>query len=185
MPLFPDIEIYGHGYKNGLDPNSAALQQLLQRHQFQEDQRGDAFRTTLAGILARVRTPIKMPKLHYADDSQYYPLSVVVKDRDLQFLVEKPVAHVPRDINLERDEVYQQIEDRDDAFPMRKVFGDVPEDFLEIVAEEMAVLNKLRGQAAAAKGQEGTGMTPSRSFAMGSPSKKASWPSASPLQTSA
>ena len=24
MPLFPDIEIYGHGYKNGLDPNSAA-----------------------------------------------------------------------------------------------------------------------------------------------------------------
>ena len=39
MSLFPDLEIYGHGYKGGLDPNGSPLQALLQRNQFEERQR--------------------------------------------------------------------------------------------------------------------------------------------------
>ena len=34
MSLFPDLEIYGHGSKGGLDPNGSPLQALLQRNQF-------------------------------------------------------------------------------------------------------------------------------------------------------
>ena len=70
MALFPDLEIYGHGRKGGLDPNGSPLQALLQRNQFEEQQRGEPFRTMLGGILARVRTPIKMPRLDSRDDHE-------------------------------------------------------------------------------------------------------------------
>ena len=45
MSLFPDLEIYGHGSKGGLDPNGSPLQALLQRNQFEEQQRGEPWRS--------------------------------------------------------------------------------------------------------------------------------------------
>ena len=139
MSLFPDLEIYGHGSKGGLDPNGSPLQALLQRNQFEERQCGEPFRTMPGGILARVRTPIKMPRLDSRDDHEYYPLSIVVKSRDLKYLVVKEGGAAPRSINLRRDEVYQVINDRDDPFPMRRVQGNVPEEFLGIVARGRCV----------------------------------------------
>ena len=98
------MEIYGHGYKGGLDPNGGPLQALLQRNQFQEHQRGEPFRTVLGGILARVRTPIKMPKLNSREDSMYYPLSTVVKNRDLKYLVAKDGGAAPHTTRPARGE---------------------------------------------------------------------------------
>ena len=42
-------------------------------------------------MLERIKTPIAMPRLAEPGDfPTYYPLSVVVKDVDLQFVTEKP-----------------------------------------------------------------------------------------------
>ena len=55
MSLFPDLEIYGHGSKGGLDPNGSPLQALLQRNQFEERQRGEPFRTMLGARVSSAK----------------------------------------------------------------------------------------------------------------------------------
>ena len=131
MSLFPGIKVDGHGYKEGLDPNGGSLQSVIEKNIFVEADRGQPFRKKLAAVLARVRTPIPMPRLHRFDREKYYPLSVAVKDVDLEFITERPVANVPRNVDLRRNEVYQEMEGRADPFPMEKARPqDVPEDFL-------------------------------------------------------
>ena len=61
MSLFPDIKIGGHAFKEGLDANGGPLQKVIQKNQFTEALRGQPFRRKLASILARIRTPVRMP----------------------------------------------------------------------------------------------------------------------------
>ena len=61
MSLFPDIKIDGHAFKEGLDANGGPLQKVIQKNQFTEALRGQPFRRKLASILARIRTPVRMP----------------------------------------------------------------------------------------------------------------------------
>ena len=63
MSLFPDIKIDGHAFKEGLDANGGPLQKVIQKNQFTEALRGQPFRRKLASILARIRTPVRMPQL--------------------------------------------------------------------------------------------------------------------------
>ena len=105
MSLFPDIKIDGHGRYDGLDPNGGSLQKVIQRNLFVEADRGQAFRRKLASVLERIKTPIVMPRLEPGDFPTYYPLSVVVKDVDLQFVTEKPADSVPaHHVRLRRNE---------------------------------------------------------------------------------
>ena len=131
MSLFPNIGVAGHGVHEGLDPNKGALQRVIANNLFQESDRGASFRRKLASVLERVRTPVLMPRLQRGDRDVFYPLSVVVKDVDLQFITASPAAHVPRHVQLRHNEVYQEMEGRDEPFPMLKVDArDVPESFL-------------------------------------------------------
>ena len=88
--MFPGIKVDGHGYKEGLDPNGGSLQSVIEKNIFVEADRGQPFRKKLAAVLARIRTPIPMPRLHRYDREMYYPLSVAVKDVDLEFITERP-----------------------------------------------------------------------------------------------
>ena len=63
MSLFPGIKVDGHGYKEGLDPNGGSLQSVIEKNIFVEADRGQPFRKKLAAVLARIRTPIPMPRL--------------------------------------------------------------------------------------------------------------------------
>ena len=62
MSLFPGIKVDGHGYKEGLDPNGGSLQSVIEKNIFVEADRGQPFRKKLAAVLARIRTPIPMPR---------------------------------------------------------------------------------------------------------------------------
>ena len=107
MSLFPNIGVVGHGMHEGLDPNKGALQRVIANNLFRESDRGASFRRKLASVLERVRTPVLMPRLQRGDRDVFYPLSVVVKDVDLQFITASPAAHVPRHVQLRHNEVYQ------------------------------------------------------------------------------
>ena len=48
MSLFPDIDVAGHGARNGLDPDGGALQKVIAKNMFQESDRGAPFRRKLA-----------------------------------------------------------------------------------------------------------------------------------------
>ena len=67
MSLFPDIDVAGHGARNGLDPDGGALQKVIAKNMFQEADRGAPFRSKLASILERTRSPIPMPRLRPDD----------------------------------------------------------------------------------------------------------------------
>ena len=90
MSLFPDIGVAGHGANNGLDPDGSALQKVIAKNLFQESDRGAPFRRKLAAILERIRSPISMPLLRHSDREMFYPMSVVVKDVDLEFITASP-----------------------------------------------------------------------------------------------
>ena len=92
MSMFPDIGVAGHDWHGGLDPDGSALQKVIANNLFKESGRGAPFRRKLASILERVRSPIRMPGLSNRDPVSFYPLSVAVKDVDLEFVTANPEA---------------------------------------------------------------------------------------------
>ena len=107
MSLFPSIGVAGHSAEDGLNPDGGALQKAIGKNLFKESDRGAPFRRKLASVLERVRSPVRMPRLNRSDREMFYPLSVVVKDVDFEFVTASPAAHVPQHVRLQRDEVYQ------------------------------------------------------------------------------
>ena len=99
MSLFPNIGVDGYGASNGLDPDGGALQKVIAKNMFQEADRGAPFRSKLASILERTRSPIPMPRLRPDDREMFCPLSAVVKDVDLEFITASPAASVPRHVS--------------------------------------------------------------------------------------
>ena len=96
MSLFPSIGVAGHSAEDGLNPDGGALQKVIGKNLFKESDRGAPFRRKLASVLERVRSPVRMPRLNRSDREMFYPLSVVVKDVDFEFVTASPAAHVPR-----------------------------------------------------------------------------------------
>ena len=113
MLKFKTLRHTGYQRRGGLDPNGSAVFKILERQRCKEENRGEHFARAVADIFGRIRTDILMPKATSDDDDMFYPLSVILKQRDVKFLLLDERVRPPRSSNLTRSEAYQFVVDRD------------------------------------------------------------------------
>ena len=99
-------------------------------------ERGRTFADKLMNAMSRVNTNIPRPKLWTGDRQEYYPLSVILMDREVEFVEENESEDLPRGLDVDTSrEVYQFSEANKESRVARRIReGDIPMDYLRIKA---------------------------------------------------
>ena len=111
-------------------------------------ERGRAFADKLMNAMSRVNTNIPRPKLWTDDRQEYYPLSVILMDREVEFVEENESEDLPRGLDVDTSrEVYQFSEANGESRVARRIReGDIPMDYLRMLASQIVQnTDKVKG----------------------------------------
>ena len=78
----------GSADRQGVDINSRGFDNLMKNEKALKGERGRTFADKLMNAMSRVNTNIPRPKLWADDRQEYYPLSVILMDREVEFVDE-------------------------------------------------------------------------------------------------
>ena len=87
--------------------DSAGYGHLMKRQQYLPAERGELFAERLMNVCSRINSTIEMPCASQSDRGMCYPVSIVLKPRNVPFVVENEKESEPRDVELERDNRWQ------------------------------------------------------------------------------
>jgi len=111
-------------------------------------ERGRTFADKLMNAMSRVNTNIPRPKLWTDDRQEYYPLSVILMDREVEFVEENESEDLPRGLDVDTSrEVYQFSEANGESRVARRIReGDIPMDYLRMLASQIVQnTDKVKG----------------------------------------
>jgi hypothetical protein len=87
-------------------------------------ERGRTFADKLMNAMSRVSTNIPRPKLWAGDRQEYYPLSVILMDREVEFVEENEKEDLPRGYDVGANkEVYQFSEANGESIGLQRGSG--------------------------------------------------------------
>jgi hypothetical protein len=133
----PAIKCHSHAIF--VDTNSRGFDNLMKSEKALKGERGRTFAEKLMDAMSRVNTNIPRPKLWADDRQEYYPLSVILMDREVEFVEENGSEDLPRGFDVDTNkEVYQFSEANGESRVARGVReSDIPMEYLRMIASQV------------------------------------------------
>jgi hypothetical protein len=171
--MFSNYEYRGHKFRQGISLDSSAFGYLMKKQRYVPAERGQVFADRFMNVCARVTSQVEQPWCDSADKGTCYPVSIILKPRNVEFVEENEKDREPRWLDLERNERWQYDKERKQSMVATTVHSsDISEDFFTMIAAAIITKAGTRGDASEEVREETRVKATPSNFAMGTPVRR-------------